>query len=76
MAYRVNAQLTDGFLNGWLSDVVAAPKAGFFHAIERISIAWTSVFGGSSSSMARRDNSGIAVNPCWNRRPARWRRIC
>jgi hypothetical protein len=25
MAYRVNAQFTDGFLNGWLSDVVAAP---------------------------------------------------
>jgi hypothetical protein len=25
MAYRVNARFTDGFLNGWLSDVVAAP---------------------------------------------------
>jgi hypothetical protein len=25
MAYRVNAHFTDGFLNGWLSDVVAAP---------------------------------------------------
>jgi hypothetical protein len=25
MAYRVKAQFTDGFLKGWLSDVVAAP---------------------------------------------------
>jgi hypothetical protein len=25
MAYRINAQFTDGFLNGWLSDIVAAP---------------------------------------------------
>ncbi len=25
MAYRVNAHFTDGFLNGWLSDIVAAP---------------------------------------------------
>ncbi len=25
MAYRVNARFTDGFLDGWLSDVVAAP---------------------------------------------------
>ena len=25
MAYRVNAHFTDGFLDGWLSDIVAAP---------------------------------------------------
>lgn len=25
MAYRINAQFTDGFLNGWLSDIVTAP---------------------------------------------------
>jgi hypothetical protein len=25
MAYRVNAHFTDGFLNGWLSDIIAAP---------------------------------------------------
>ncbi len=25
MAYRVNAHFADGFLNGWLSDVIAAP---------------------------------------------------
>jgi hypothetical protein len=25
MAYRVNARFTDGFVEGWLSDVIAAP---------------------------------------------------
>jgi hypothetical protein len=25
MAYRINARFTDGFLSGWLSDIVAAP---------------------------------------------------
>ena len=37
MAYRVNAQFTDGFLNGWLSDVVAvpAPKCGETISVNR-----------------------------------------
>jgi hypothetical protein len=37
MAYRVNAQFTDGFLNGWLSDVVAAPapKCGATISVSR-----------------------------------------
>ncbi len=52
MAYRVNAQFKDGFLDGWLSDVVAAPapKCGAMISVSRygrevplcVTAVWTS----------------------------------
>lgn len=35
MAYRINAQFTDGFSSGWLSDIVATPAP---HCGETISV--------------------------------------
>ena len=37
MAYRVNAKFTDGFSNGWLSDIVAAqvPRCGETISVNR-----------------------------------------
>jgi hypothetical protein len=37
MAYRVNARFVDGFLDGWLSDVVAAqaPRCGETISVSR-----------------------------------------
>jgi hypothetical protein len=37
MAYRINAKFTDGFSNGWLSDIVAAqaPRCGETISVSR-----------------------------------------
>ena len=37
MAYRVNARFTDGFVNGWLSDIIAAapPRCGETISVSR-----------------------------------------